>query len=70
MPQPSVSATQLIDRWRSGDQDALHALIPLVYKDCEGRPTAVCGRSVLITLCKVRSWFTRSISALQLIAPD
>jgi RNA polymerase sigma factor (TIGR02999 family) len=36
VPQPPVSATQLIDRWRSGDQDALHALIPLVYKELRG----------------------------------
>ena len=36
MPQPSVSATQLIDRWRSGDPNALQALIPLVYKELRG----------------------------------
>jgi RNA polymerase sigma factor (TIGR02999 family) len=36
VPQPSVSATLLLDRWRSGDQDALQALIPLVYKELRG----------------------------------
>ena len=30
---PGESATQLLVRWKSGDQDALHALIPIVYKD-------------------------------------
>jgi RNA polymerase sigma factor (TIGR02999 family) len=34
--QPSQSATQLLDRWRSGDQDALQALIPIVYKELRG----------------------------------
>lgn len=33
MAQPSNSATQLLVRWRSGDREALHALIPLVYKE-------------------------------------
>ena len=33
VPQPSDSATQLLARWRSGDQEALQALIPLVYKE-------------------------------------
>jgi RNA polymerase sigma factor (TIGR02999 family) len=36
VPQPPVSATQLLDRWRSGDQDALQDLIPLVYKELRG----------------------------------
>jgi RNA polymerase sigma factor (TIGR02999 family) len=31
--QPSDSASQLLLRWRSGDQEALQALIPLVYKE-------------------------------------
>ena len=31
--QSSGSATQLLVRWRSGDQEALQALIPLVYKE-------------------------------------
>jgi RNA polymerase sigma factor (TIGR02999 family) len=31
--QPPDSPTQLLLRWRSGDQDALQALIPLVYKE-------------------------------------
>jgi len=30
---PSNSATQLLVRWRSGDLEALQALIPLVYKE-------------------------------------
>jgi len=30
---PPDSATQLLARWRSGDQEALDALIPLVYKE-------------------------------------
>ena len=33
MPQPSDSPTQLLLRWRGGDQEALQALIPLVYKE-------------------------------------
>ena len=33
VPQSSDSATQLLARWRSGDQEALQALIPLVYKE-------------------------------------
>jgi RNA polymerase sigma factor (TIGR02999 family) len=33
VPQPSDSASQLLLRWRGGDQDALQALIPLVYKE-------------------------------------
>ncbi|MFZ2023613.1 MAG: sigma-70 family RNA polymerase sigma factor [Terracidiphilus sp.] len=33
MIQASGSASQLLLRWRSGDKDALHALIPLVYKE-------------------------------------
>ncbi len=33
MPQSSDSATELLVRWRSGDQEALQALIPLVYKE-------------------------------------
>jgi RNA polymerase sigma factor (TIGR02999 family) len=33
VPQPPVSATLLLNRWKSGDQDALQALIPLVYKE-------------------------------------
>jgi RNA polymerase sigma factor (TIGR02999 family) len=33
VPQPSQSATQLLARWRGGDQDALQALIPLVYRE-------------------------------------
>jgi RNA polymerase sigma factor (TIGR02999 family) len=33
VPQPSESATLLLARWRSGDQAALHNLIPLVYKE-------------------------------------
>jgi RNA polymerase sigma factor (TIGR02999 family) len=31
--QLSDSATQLLVRWKSGDQEALHALIPLVYNE-------------------------------------
>lgn len=30
---PSDSATQLLARWKSGDQGALQALIPLVYRE-------------------------------------
>jgi RNA polymerase sigma factor (TIGR02999 family) len=33
VPEPSDSASQLLLRWRSGDQEALQALIPLVYKE-------------------------------------
>jgi len=33
VPEPSPSATQLLASWRSGDEAALHALIPLVYKE-------------------------------------
>jgi RNA polymerase sigma factor (TIGR02999 family) len=33
VPQSSDSATQLLVRWKSGDQQALQALIPLVYKE-------------------------------------
>jgi len=33
VPELSPSATQLLARWRSGDQAALHALIPVVYKE-------------------------------------
>ncbi len=34
MPQPtSQNVTQLLREWRAGDQDALEALIPLVYKE-------------------------------------
>lgn len=33
MTRPSHSATQLLARWRSGDQGALQALIPLVYRE-------------------------------------
>lgn len=33
MPQPSDSATHLLIRWRRGDQEALQALIPIVYKE-------------------------------------
>ena len=33
VPQSTDSATQLLVRWRSGDQEALQALIPLVYKE-------------------------------------
>jgi RNA polymerase sigma factor (TIGR02999 family) len=33
VPQSFDSATQLLVRWRSGDQEALQALIPLVYKE-------------------------------------
>ena len=33
MPQSSGSATELLVRWRSGDQEALQALIPLVYNE-------------------------------------
>jgi len=33
VPQPPESATQLLLRWRKGDQEALRALIPLVYKE-------------------------------------
>lgn len=33
MPLPSPSATLLLARWRSGDHEALQALIPLVYKE-------------------------------------
>lgn len=33
MPTSSDQATQLLLRWRSGDQAALEALIPLVYRD-------------------------------------
>ena len=33
MSVPSNSATQLLVRWRSGDLEALQALIPLVYKE-------------------------------------
>ncbi len=33
MLQPSDSPTHLLLRWRSGDQEALQALIPLVYKE-------------------------------------
>ena len=36
MPQPPVSATQLLEHWRSGDSDALQALIPVVYKELRG----------------------------------
>ena len=30
---PSQPVTELLVKWRSGDQDALHALLPLVYKE-------------------------------------
>lgn len=33
MPQPAGAASQLLLRWRSGDKEALHALIPIVYKE-------------------------------------
>jgi RNA polymerase sigma factor (TIGR02999 family) len=33
MSAPSNSPTQLLVRWRSGDLEALRALIPLVYKE-------------------------------------
>ena len=33
LSQPAASASQLLLRWRSGDSDALHALIPIVYKE-------------------------------------
>lgn len=33
VPELSGSATQLLLRWKGGDQDALQALIPLVYKE-------------------------------------
>lgn len=33
MPTSSNRATQLLLRWRSGDEAALQALIPLVYRD-------------------------------------
>lgn len=32
MAQPT-SVTELLFKWRSGDQEALHALVPLVYKE-------------------------------------
>jgi len=32
-PNPSQVAGELLARWRDGDQEALQALIPLVYKD-------------------------------------
>ena len=33
LPERPDSPTQLLVRWRSGDDEALHALIPLVYKE-------------------------------------
>ncbi len=33
VPQSSGPATELLVRWRSGDGEALHALIPLVYNE-------------------------------------
>jgi RNA polymerase sigma factor (TIGR02999 family) len=33
VPQPSDSATHLLIRWKRGDQEALQALIPIVYKE-------------------------------------
>src|ERR1700751_2538850 len=30
---PSQPVTELLIRWRGGDQEALHALLPLVYKE-------------------------------------
>lgn len=33
MPQPTDSPTQLLLRWKSGDQEALAQLIPLIYKE-------------------------------------
>ena len=33
MPTDTESATQLIIRWREGDESALRVLIPLVYRD-------------------------------------
>jgi RNA polymerase sigma factor (TIGR02999 family) len=33
VPQSSESASYLLLRWRSGDRDALQALIPLVYRE-------------------------------------
>ncbi len=33
MPSPPESATQLLVQWRGGDQKALEALIPIVYKE-------------------------------------
>ena len=33
MPYSRESATQLLFRWHSGDEEALRALIPLVYKE-------------------------------------
>lgn len=34
MPQPtSQDVTQLLREWRAGDQDALEALVPLIYKE-------------------------------------
>jgi RNA polymerase sigma factor (TIGR02999 family) len=33
LPQPAGAASQLLLRWRSGDKEALHALIPIVYKE-------------------------------------
>ena len=32
MAQPT-SVTELLFKWRSGDQEALHFLVPLVYKE-------------------------------------
>ena len=44
MPELSPSATLLLARWRSGDQNALNALIPLVYKELR-RAALRCLRS-------------------------
>jgi RNA polymerase sigma factor (TIGR02999 family) len=33
---PSESVNELLSKWRSGDQDALSALMPLVYKELHG----------------------------------
>lgn len=33
---PSQAVTELLDKWKTGDREALNALVPLIYKELHG----------------------------------
>ena len=55
---PSQPVTDMLVRWRAGDQHALDELIPLVYDEL--RRDVSCGGNGLTIASRVRRWSMRS----------
>ena len=63
MDVPSQRVTELLVKWRAGDEDALQALVPSSTTSSGRLRTAICGTSAGRIRCKPKRWFTRRTCA-------